>query len=488
MELGHFEYAERPFTSNKGHDIHPLSKEGVSQYLSYDSSTHHYLKNKLPPKLIEELYSRDSCKKNSQNINLNNCLNSSICKYQSSFNAQNKKKGKAENFEIQEDKCSKECDPDPAYNCTHQNETETENIYNNKHSNRSFEKFNKSKNANISNTQNGFWGNNYNKNNCGRSNYQEEINSDNFNHENVKNYYDNNNNNKNNNYNEEYEKLNANLTNTQNKDNLVFYNKALHRNCVSSYARPKSNALKQISSGASINTYNANNKKLGNLLSNLAKFNSFNNKSEYKLRKNKRFQDDYASNMEYLKTNQNSFFNINPEEEALQQKKKYDGFESFNLPRTETTLQDKSKPVYHYTQRIARSCIGKKKAKNEQKSFNKANNQFNQSNYSCYNNNNKNKSQSKSNKNSKEKITDKIKEENEKLKNILNKQTNFDFLNKQNLPKISYIAWQPQLVIKKFGYGGENKFLGDKFNPSNSHTGRGNERNRRNYVGGLYLH
>ena len=42
-------------------------------------------------------------------------------------------------------------------------------------------------------------------------------------------------------------------------------------------------------------------------------------------------------------------------------KKKYDGFDSLNIPRLENCLLDGSKPAYKYNQRIVKSCTGKRK-------------------------------------------------------------------------------------------------------------------------------
>lgn len=447
MELKQYDYTKDPYTSSKAYDVFPLSKDGFTQYIGNDSYTHRYIKNKFDSKILEKIYGTNDF----TNLKTQQNFHSSANK----FNPNN------ENFEMQKNKINYN------ENYTEPNKDKVNDIYGkNKNEN--------SENKNLETLKKDLLPKNLNSNN--NINNKESKNGFAQNFEKIKEisfndklYLDENNNNIN-----------------DDKDDIRSQSK---RNCYSSYnkvANKKAeimsktfyskNSAFNISNKKNYpdNNNNYNNSKSNNLLKFLSIKKQFNKKKNLN-NDNTRWEKDYVSNIEYLKKNQNLFFDIDPNEENINylRKKKYDGFESFNIPRLENINVDASKPAFQYTQRLVKSCIGKRKENATNNNFlNFINNNFNDKNEAEQSN--------------QVKVVEKIKEENEKLKNILNMQTNKDFLNRGNMPKISYVASQPKLVIKKFGLGGQGKFLGGKFNPDNFQTGRGNDRNRRNYVGGLY--
>ena len=103
-------------------------------------------------------------------------------------------------------------------------------------------------------------------------------------------------------------------------------------------------------------------------------------------------------------------------------KKKYDGFDSFNIPRLDNSKQksyDPTKAIFQYTERLAKYCTGSKKFYNV--------------------------------------IDDKMENiynENEKLKTYFKKKI---LNNKVNFPLISYIESRPRLGINKNYLGGQYK-------------------------------
>jgi len=431
MELKQFDYSKNPYTSSKIFDVHPLSRDGFTQYLSNDSYAHRYIKNKFDSKILEKIYGAESSKQNSQQ-NLYNLTNKIDSKYNiyDNQNNQNNQINKKDNEEPYEEKNNFILEKNE------NSELKTiESLKNNLLPNR--------KNTNFNNSNS----NNDNKKINSNTEIIKEINFD----------------------------KGTEIHADNNLNNLEDFRSQSKRNCYSSYNSISNRKTDMSKTNYSKNSgFNGNNNTNKN---NLLKFLSIKKQLDKKHnpKDNIRWEKDYASNIEYLKKNQNLFFDIaNEENNNNLRKKKYDGFESFNIPRLENIQADASKPAFQYTQRLVKSCIGRRKENSTNNNF--LNNQ----------NNLVNENTNKEEENNKQRVVEKIKEENEKLKNILNMQTNKDFLYRGNMPKISYVALQPKLVIKKFGLGGDGKFLGGNYNPDNFKTGRGNDINRRNYVGGLY--
>ena len=178
---------------------------------------------------------------------------------------------------------------------------------------------------------------------------------------------------------------------------------------------------------------------------------------------NSRFDPNHLKNLNlFIKSK--SYFNMDKIIEAdTYCRKRYQGFQSFNVPHVDNLIKDnfvynkKKKPISLLTEKIAQSCIGNKKI-----SFD-----LTQS----------------------PKKMEEVQEENEKLKNIIMIQTNSDFLKKSKLPEIQYCISQPKLKIRKNDLvGGKIKHLGDKYNPYNFQAGRDCETNRRNQTGALFQH
>jgi len=165
-----------------------------------------------------------------------------------------------------------------------------------------------------------------------------------------------------------------------------------------------------------------------------------------------RFDKNYLSNYNTI-TKKDFFKNKNHHEHRYN--KSTDGFHSYNVPRIESKI-DSSKPMNKLAQSIGKSCVGHKKVSYE----------------SAY---------------SKAKLKE-VMEENEKLKSILNRQTNSHFLKSSSLPDIKMVISQPKLKIKKLNVGEKIKHMGGRYNPYNFQAGRDCETMRRNHVGGLFQH
>jgi hypothetical protein len=71
MELKNYDYTGGPYFSSKKYDIHPLSKNGFTQYIGTDSYVHQYLNNHITDKKIIKLNKELEGK----NFNLNNNYN-----------------------------------------------------------------------------------------------------------------------------------------------------------------------------------------------------------------------------------------------------------------------------------------------------------------------------------------------------------------------------------------------------------------------------
>ena len=75
--------------------------------------------------------------------------------------------------------------------------------------------------------------------------------------------------------------------------------------------------------------------------------------------------------------------------------------------------------------------------------------------------------------------------ENNRLKNIISKQTNNEYLKEKKLPRLSYIADQPNIIIKNTGIG-NSKFMGNNYNPHNFNLANFKNRIKRNTNGALF--
>ncbi len=423
MELKQFDYTKRPYTSSKVYDVFPLSREGFSQYIGNDSYTHKFIKTKFDSKTIEKLYGTQATMENSnqhlnQNFSHNNCNNFKKETIDNKNFIENEKT-------IAYSPIKEEYDFKKIESLKNNLIPKNDNSYLNKTSKNFYTKNNDLKNT-FANTIT----NNFQESGFKNKQFKDEI---------------------------------GNFKN----NNLKEFHSDKKSNCYSSYINHSKKTDDSKTQSKKDNNKNSNKSNLNKFLYLRTNINKKNNPRE-----NIRFDTNYASDIEFIKKNQNLFFDFSPKEDnyEFKRKKKYEGFESFNIPRIENSQKDLSKPSFQYTQRIVKSCYGRRKEKNKNSPITK----------DLVLNNNKDQIEN-------DKITNKIKEENERLKKILNNQTNKDFLMKGNMPKISYVALQPKLIIKKFGLGGEGKYFGGKYNPDNFQTGRGDDRNRRNYVGGLYL-
>ena len=166
-----------------------------------------------------------------------------------------------------------------------------------------------------------------------------------------------------------------------------------------------------------------------------------------------RFDRNYLQNIKIIKK-KDFFDNKNYSEHKY--KRKFDGFVSYNIPRLQRVNIDSHKPINKLAENIGKSCVGNKKVSYENA-------------YSAF------------------KLKE-VLEENKKLKEIFDKQTNYNFLKVSNLPSISQVVSQPKLKIKKLNDGEKIKHMGGKYNPYNFQAGRDCETMRRNHLGGLFQH
>jgi len=190
-----------------------------------------------------------------------------------------------------------------------------------------------------------------------------------------------------------------------------------------------------------------------NLLSRRLDFTSSNFKGTINPVNINRFDKSYASNLNVL-SSKDFFKNKNKTEHKYN--RKYEGFQSYNVPRVEKNNIDFKKPMNKLAQNIGKSCTGMKRLSSE--------NPF-----------------------SKEKLSE-VKQENLKLYTILKNQTNKKFLKFANLPNISKVMDLPKLKMKKNPEVEKVKHMGERYNPYNFQAGRDCETNRRNHVGGLFNH
>jgi len=211
------------------------------------------------------------------------------------------------------------------------------------------------------------------------------------------------------------------------------------------------------------------------------------------MKSNSRFDDNnYLKNLN-LFINSKSYLNMDKiVEKESNNKKRYDGFQSYNIPHInnfksnndkkisldytneniveednlneenkietndEIILKEK-KPISLWAEKIAKSCVGNKKI-----SFEIAQSDM--------------------------KLKE-VQEENEKLKKIMMSQTSSDFLKQSKLPEIQLCVSQTKLKIKKSNLiGGKIKHMGEKYNPYNFQAGKDAETIRRNVNGTLFQH
>jgi hypothetical protein len=120
--------------------------------------------------------------------------------------------------------------------------------------------------------------------------------------------------------------------------------------------------------------------------------------------------------------------------------KRYDGFESFNVPRVNINDKDEFRSTKIYEDKISKTIYS-------------------------------------------DRSDIQLEEENERLKNILKNQTNRGFLRTAHLPHIQTIVDQPKFLLKKTGTGTKN--IGGKYNPYN-YDQAGKNRTKRNPNGALF--
>ena len=190
-----------------------------------------------------------------------------------------------------------------------------------------------------------------------------------------------------------------------------------------------------------------------NLLTRRLNFTSSNFKTTIDPKNINRFDNNYKDNLNILKS-KDYFQNKNKTENK--HIKKYNGFQSFNVPRTEKLKIDFKKPMNSLANNIAKSCVGLKKISYE--------NAF-----------------------SKEKLNE-AKEESLKLDLILKNQTNRNYLKSGSMPNIDEVLGLPKLKIKRSPEIERVKHMGGRYNPFNFQAGRDCETNRRNHIGGLFQH
>jgi hypothetical protein len=156
--------------------------------------------------------------------------------------------------------------------------------------------------------------------------------------------------------------------------------------------------------------------------------------------KDSRFVNDYVNEVQLLKTH--GRFNATS---TGMRKKRYDGFTSYQVPRTEHEYKEEFRKSRIVSDRVYNSIYNPTCSQNVD-----------------------------------------INEENDRLKGIFMNQTNKNFLKSNQLPHISLIVNQPKTLLKKTNTSA-TKMMGGKYNPFNYH---GNSKNwtKRNYLGALYQH
>ena len=148
-----------------------------------------------------------------------------------------------------------------------------------------------------------------------------------------------------------------------------------------------------------------------------------------------RYNHEYLKDVEVLKKTRYASTS-----HGFYRPKRYDGFESFNVPRVNLREKDEFRSTKIYEDKISKTV------------------------YSDRND-------------------IQLEEENERLKNILKNQTNRCYLRTANLPHIQTIVDQPKFLLKRTGTGTKN--MGAKYNPYNFDQA-GKNRTKRNPNGALF--
>lgn len=392
MENQDYDYKTKPHSQAKIFDIHSLSQDGFSQYISPESHTHNYL-DKMNTNYFKSFI----------------------------FNAENKLRKSFSSSFLQSP---------PPEECKEQIKN-NENL--NKENADNFQQINQNQiNGNSKQNVNQNLDQNFDQNPNEINNFQEENflspkNQKNFGYKTTNGFFPNNN--------------NSNKKSNNKNNFLIFSNKKNNTN-------NKQNNQNQLMSNTNNNFYVKSN---NDLLSRRLNFTSSSFNRTQNPKNINRFDKSYASNLNVL-SSKDYFNNKNKTENKTH--RRYQGFQSFNVPRVEKENIDFKKPMNKLAQSIGKSCTGEKRLSYE--------NAF-----------------------SSEKLKE-VKQENVKLFEILKNQTNKNFLKFSNLPNISQVMDLPKLKIKKSQEMDRVKHMGDRYNPYNFQAGRDCESMRRNHVGGLF--
>lgn len=442
MELEELEYVKRPFNTSRAFEIHSLTNNGFSKYISSDSYTHKYLEQRAPKLNSETDNQFYSTSKNKFFSKRKSMFDEIIEGAESSLQAKNKNE---ENNEVQNennDENNKEEEQTGNNKEIEKNDFNHDFDTNNNECKDSKDK----KELNIFNTQAYFY----------KPNLKNDNNNNNVNANLIYENYDSkkiiNNTNKKfklsmiNSYNTNTTFSPSYFTNTQSSFKTA-YQKNLSISTDKAFQYKKSN-LDPINRRLNITTSNFK-----------QTLNTDSNKNS-----NSRFDKNYIKNLNLL-INSKSYFTMDKiiETDATA-KKGHDGFQSYNIPHVKRTLlsvnenpKNLKKPIALLAEKIAKSCVGNKKIT-----------------YELSQSENKMKE---------------TQEESEKLKKIMMTQTNSDFLRRSKLPEIQSCVAQPKLkILKNAMAGGKIKHLGEKYNPYNFLAGRDCETNRRNQNGSLFQH
>jgi len=503
MEIEDLEYEKRPFNTNKMYEVHTLSSNGFTRYIGNDSYAHKYLERK-PPKILSE---REN---NNENLFYSTSTKNFFSLKKSLFDKSQEEMENSNKNKLQSNEENKQA------NKTEESMGENKQLMQMGNNEETEKKFSENKNYNFNNEAENQYSN---KNKDSRSpmniQMQAKTSTNFFDIKNQKFNDMNNNNNNNKNENETNNKKvtllkakNGAFTNTLKNTNNNFNFNSIYNNYNLStmnnynntnnfmntnngFMSTKSNMKTTSSKNFSISTektyyYQKSNldplsRRLNITGSNFRK--TINTDSNSLT--NSRFDKNYLQNLN-LFINSKSYFNMDKIPDPDEGNKRYDGFQSYNVPHVENLFSENEyldenseennnneyktntknqnsekknkKPISLLAEKIAKSCVGNKKL-----SFDLT------------------QSISK---------LKEVQEENEKLKKIMMIQTSSDFLKKSRLPEIQYCVSQPKLRIKKneLLIGGRVKHMGGRYNPYNFQAGRDCETNRRNQFGSLFQH
>lgn len=482
MEFDELEYTKTPFNTTKLFEIHTLSSNGFSKYISNDSYTHKYLEQKVPKSdrnreniyfstSKNKIFSKRKSMSDEIQEEVENCLlKGNMEEEKTKLESKNEKDQFKDEDQILKEEIK-------IYNGKEEEIKNEENKVNKKNSNKAnkyhsysekdlkqlitqayFHKPNINNNDPTSKTKYVHENNNSYKNlnpyrELKLSLLSKEMNNDNLNANNLKD------------------------NSIKFKFNTIYNNKNLSNKSINKAFSPslftsKSSSLKtDYQKNFSISTEKSFYYKKSNLdpLSRRLQITSSNFKptlnTELTKNTNSRFDKNYLLNLNLL-IKSKSYFQMDKLVETDNSiKKGYDGFEFSNIPHIENTYSNEvndnrkkfRKPIRVLAEKIAKSCLGNKKTTFDL-------------------------SQTES------KIKE-AQEESEKLKKIIMTQTNSDFLRKTKLPEIQSCVEQPKLKIHKSSMQeGKIKHMGERYNPYNFQAGRDCETNRRNLTGALFQH